>query len=276
MVGNVARLPRPLARRNAMAWLAAAWAIALAFAPDAASARVEVPATSYYVADPDHVLDTATRNLLEERLRELQTKTAAQVKILCIRSTEDEDLFEFTQRHFRAWELGRKKENDGVLIALAVKDRRVRVHTGYGMEGTLPDGWCGATCRDAATQFFKQGDYNGGIAYIAAAVASRIAEEKGVQLSPQTIAQPPNDTATARPVAGHRNADLIVVLLMIAFGLIWFYIVTRTVRRQGWGALFNNVGGGFDGGFSGGGSSGGGGSFGGGGSSGGGGGGASW
>jgi uncharacterized protein len=274
MAGNAPAAIRRVARRakstHCFAMLVFT-AMALLTAPQWAVAKQTVPQTRFYVADPDHILDDATRKTLEEQLKELEAKTTAQVKILCLRSTDEEDLFTFTQRHFRDWQLGTKEKKNGAIIALAVQEHKVRVHTGYGLEGTLPDIWCADICRQAATEFFKQGDYNGGIKKITAGVATRIADELDVKLS----GVPPVHFSTTAPTQPANDGATFI--MMLVFFIVVVYFVSRSKGQSNWwGFLFNTIASGYSGGFSGGGSSGGGGSFGGGGSSGGGGGGASW
>ena len=92
-----------------------------------------------YVVDTAGVIQTSDRRQLEGWLRELEQKTTAQVKVLTVQTTEGEDIFSFVQRHAEAWKLGQKGKDNGALIALALQERRVRIHTGYGLEGVLPD-----------------------------------------------------------------------------------------------------------------------------------------
>jgi uncharacterized protein len=169
------------------------------------------------------------------------------------------------------------------LIALAVQDHKVRVHTGYGLEPILPDSWCGSLSREAAATYFKGGRYSDGLVFMVKAVAFQVAAAHGV-------------TLTGIPEQVHHLAeqqDPSATILLIIFVLIFVFIMWRNYRNQRRDGNWRNWGGGpgmwmnqpwsggsswggsFGGGESGGGSFGGG-SFGGGGSTGGGGGGASW
>jgi uncharacterized protein len=225
-----------------------------------------------YVVDTAHVLGDDARQSLENLLGELDQATTAQVKLLTVPSLDGEDIFSFAQRHYTLWKLGRKDKNNGALIVLSVADRKVRIHTGYGLEGVLPDSWIGSLSREVAEEYFKQGKYSDGLYHLTAAVVNQIADDAGVK-----IAGAPN----VRHVAPqNQNGTSIAILLIFILIIVVFSLLRNRLGWNLWGPIIwsGNSGGfgGFGGGF--GGSSGGfgGGSFGGGGSSGGGGGGASW
>jgi uncharacterized protein len=239
---------------------------------------VDIHDTGKYVIDDAGVIDPATRQKMEELLAKLQRATTDQIKVLTVKSLEGEDIFNFSQRHYESWKLGTKAKNNGALIVFALADHKVRVHTGYGLEGALPDQWIGTLSRRIAGQYFRAGRYSEGLYQLTVAVVRKVADDRGVKLE-GLPAQP-----APRGVDGWQIFFFIIILLF----LIWLaYRNNRTTSRYArgprsvpwiistgnWGS-----GGSFGGGFGGGGGSfgGGGGSFGGGGSSGGGGGGASW
>ncbi len=229
------------------------------------------------MVDTAHVLDGPTRERLENLLAELNRATTDQVKLLTVPSLAGEDIFTFSQRQYQLWKLGTKEKKNGALIVFALADRKVRIHTGYGLEGALPDSWIGSLSRETAEQYFRQKKYSEGLYHLTAAVANKAADDAGVKLTgapnerhvaPQNNASPAQNTVT-----------VIFILLVIAF--VMYRAYRQSGSSSGWfggPGGFGGFGGGFGGGGFGGGSfgGGGGGSFGGGGSSGGGGGGASW
>ncbi|HEY1783890.1 MAG TPA: TPM domain-containing protein, partial [Pirellulales bacterium] len=166
------------------------------------------------------------------------------------------------------------------------KEHKVRIHTGRGLEGALPDSWCGTASRQVAKQYFSQGQYSQGVAQLVQAVAQRVAADAGVTLTgvPKPL-QLGNDS-------GNQGTMVFVVVFFIM--VIAMIVIGQMQRRQqsrwgrhasGWGqnnfpympgGIWGPGGFGSGGGSSGGWGSGGGGFGGGGGSSAGGGGGASW
>lgn len=249
---------------------------------------VTVAEPGTFVVDRAGVIDAPTQQRLENWLKELEQKTTAQVKVLTVKSLGDEDIFSFSQRHFVAWKLGQKGKDNGAMIVLSLEPHRVRIHTGYGLEGALPDSWCGTLSRDVAANFFKAGDYSAGLEKLTTAVVNKVADEYHV-----VIAGVPD--FRHQPAGGFSAGGLLCLLAFLVIGLpAFFSLVAYLARRRGrrtwsrgggspvfWGPAWYDMfsgggsswtsgsGGGFGGGF-------GGGSFGGGGGSGGGGGGASW
>jgi uncharacterized protein len=278
-----------------------ALAAALILAVSAAFVRAEVtvqdPGT--FVVDRAGIVSADVERKLEALLGELERKTTAQVKILTVSTTEGEDDFTFAQRHAEMWKLGRKGQDNGALIVVAVAERKVRIQVGYGLEPVLPDSWCGTVSREVFAPAFRAGDYSGGIYQGTLAVANRVAESANVTLTGGGGGAGP--ARGPRPILPQQLAGLFSGLLVILFVLAILRGRRRYRRRWGrglaegffWGMLMNDMmgrrrrwgsgggfGRGFGGGFSGrsfGGFGGfGGGSFGGGGRFGGGGGGASW
>jgi uncharacterized protein len=243
--------------------------------------RAAIPAYTGYVNDVAHVFSEARTAQLESFLDQLEKKTGAQFAILTVPTTEPEDPTQYKVRVFQQWGIGKKGEDNGLLLLVAMKERKIYFETGYGLEGTLPDGWQSRMVRELAVPRMREGDYEGGVTALVLATAQRIAAEKGVTL-----------TWDGRELryAGTRERLPTMVVLLVFFVVLFLVIVFSAIaarrggsapgtRRRGYrndwfGGGFG--GGGFGGG--GGGFGGGGGGFGGfgGGSSGGGGGGGGW
>jgi uncharacterized protein len=230
-----------------------------------------------FIVDEAHLLRPDTKQSLEDLLAKLMQATTDQVKLLTVPTLGSEDVFSFAQRHYDLWKLGDKKKSNGALIVVAVQEHKIRIHTGYGLEGALPDSWCGSLSREVAEKYFRAGNFNDGSNYLTVAVVNKVADDANVK-----IAGAPN----IRHVP--QNDSLFPLMFVIAFFVVAF-VVMYFQRRNNWlsgwgnfGGWYGGSGGGgwgggsFGGGWGGSGGGFGGGSFGGGGSSGGGGGGASW
>jgi uncharacterized protein len=119
----------------------------LAVLSGAAAAQVATPAVAPpqgLVTDRAGVIDASTRERLTRLLEELRQKTGAEIAVLTVDTTEPLDDFTYAMQVADAWKIGRKGEDTGALVLVAVRDRKVRVLTGYGLEGILPDGLVGA------------------------------------------------------------------------------------------------------------------------------------
>lgn len=148
--------------------------LALALLAPSASA-LEVPFLSGRVNDDARLLDSGTAARLEQTLKAHEAKTGQQVVVLTIPSLEGEVLEDFSLKVSRAWKLGRAGKNDGILLLIAKNDRKMRIETGYGLEGALPDALCGRIIRDEIVPRFRENDFSGGISSGVDAILAAIA-----------------------------------------------------------------------------------------------------
>ena len=256
--------------------LAAALLLASVLPARAQEGSVPVPAYAGPVTDDAGVIGDERQLQLEGFLNQLREKTGVQFAVLTVASTAPEDPSVFKTRVFKAWRLGDAQRDDGLLLLVAMEQREVRFETGYGLEGTLPDGWQSRMVREQVLPRFREGQPEEGITAAVRACAERIGTERGLVLewSDQQPRYRPRSPNRARERSWHDEVGLILLFLLLSW--IWDWLNTprgghrggRTDVGDGWGGGFGGWGGGFGGG--------GGGGDGGGGSSGGGGGGGGW
>ncbi len=137
--------------------------VALMCALTGVAAEVAVPALSARVTDLSGTLNSAQQAALEAKLSQFETSHGSQVAILLVPSTQPEAIEQYSIRVVEQWRLGRKKQDDGVLILLAMQERKVRIEVGYGLEGVIPDAIAKRIIAETMTPYFKQGDYAGGL-----------------------------------------------------------------------------------------------------------------
>jgi uncharacterized protein len=174
-------------------------------------------------------------------------------------------LEDFTIRTAEAWKAGNKAYDNGAVLFVFVKDRKLRIETGYGLEGALPDALARRILDDTVVPRFREGDWAGGLE---AGIDAILAATRGEY-------QPPPAKRRGTPTAALVTIAIFVLLffLLVAFGKTASgqTYSRRGARRGGrtWGGGSSWGGGGWSGGGGGGGGgfSGGGGSFGGGGAS---------
>jgi uncharacterized protein len=220
------------------------------------SALPAIPALTGRLVDAAAVVRPPERRAIESLSAELERKTGAQIAVLVVDSTAPYDIFDYGMRVAEAWKLGQKGRDNGLLLVVAVNDRKVRFFSGYGLEGVLPDGKLGAILDDEVTPRFRAGDYGGGIYAGVGAAAAAIAADAGVTLDGAPAPRP-----VRRPQGG--EPDLVLMLLYLAFFILPFVLMAMSGRRRGFGPIFYGggpFGGGFGrgGGFGGGGGGGGG------------------
>lgn len=122
-----------------------------------------VPALSGRVVDLAQVLTPVQITALNTQLAELEQRTGAQVAVLTVDSTLPEDIGDYTQRVADQWQLGRREIGDGVLIVLAVKDRRVRIAVAKALEGAIPDLEAKRVISQVMAPRFQGGNYATGL-----------------------------------------------------------------------------------------------------------------
>lgn len=129
----------------------------------AARAQQAVPALSAHVIDTTATLAAAQRDALEARLSEFEKTSGSQVVVLLVPSTQPEDIASYANRVANTWKIGRQAIGDGLLLIVAVQDRKLRIEVAKTLEGAIPDLAAKRIMDEAITPRFKQGDYAGGI-----------------------------------------------------------------------------------------------------------------
>lgn len=120
---------------------------------------------------------------MESVARELLKKTGASVVVVTLKDIEGNDPADYANRLYAAWGIGEKGKDKGVLIFLSLKERRVRIEVGYGLEGVLTDGMSGEILDKYVVPLLRKGDYGGGLFNALIAVSSIAAKDAGVSLT---------------------------------------------------------------------------------------------
>jgi len=181
-----------------------------------------LPRPSGAVNDFAGVISAAERESMESLAREVLQKTGTAVVVATVPTVGDRTADDYATRLYEAWGIGKRGEDKGVLILLALKERRVRIETGYGVEGILPDGVAGEILRLHVIPLLKQGDYGKGLANAVTAVSDVIARHAGVTLTGRPQMQP------ARPAGETPLSPFTLVLLAVVALLLLF---TETGRH---------------------------------------------
>jgi len=164
-----------------MKWLRhGAWLIVFA------SAGWAVDWTAYkpegFVSDFAKVIDPASRSQLEAYSATVQRATGVQLALVTIPSLEGEPIEDVANTIARAWGVGQKGKNEGVLLLLAIQDRKTRLEIGYGLEPILPDGLAGSVLREMRPALRQQA-YGEAMRAAASTLGTTIANAKHVALN---------------------------------------------------------------------------------------------
>ncbi len=207
-----------------------------------------------YVNDFAGVLDAQTKAQITALCAEIDQKAHAQIAVATIRSLDDIPIEDFANKLYARWGIGYKGEDRGVLILLALADRKYKVEVGYGLEPILPDGKVGGFGREVVPNL-REGDYNGALLHLTASIAQVIASDRGLTLDSRPHPQP-------RAHASHDQSDggfPLLIVLPIFFVLLFAGLraaAQASIRGRGrwgsgWGGWYLGGGGWGGGGFGG-------------------------
>ncbi len=237
----------------------------LAVAAAAPARALDVPEPRGPVTDLAGLLTPADVASIGNQLIAYREATGHQFAVLIIPSLEGEALEDFAIRlvESKAWALGDAKADNGLLLLVALNDRKMRIEVGYGLEGAIPDAVAHRVIDEIMRPAFREQHFAEGIA---TALGTLMKAAEGEQV----------DVRWERPSQRHRRSAPGLLINLVIFGFVFVLpLLFRGGRRRRGGGFFiggfgGGSGGGFGGGFGGGGGGwgGGGGGFGGGGASG--------
>jgi len=124
---------------------------------------LDVPKLRARVTDLAGVLTPEQVAGLEERLRQFEASDSTQIAVLVIPSLEGEALEDYSARVATAWRLGQKGRDNGALLFISMKERKIRIEVGYGLEPTLTDALSSRIIRNEIAPRFRDGDFPGGV-----------------------------------------------------------------------------------------------------------------
>ncbi|HZV67558.1 MAG TPA: TPM domain-containing protein, partial [Telluria sp.] len=204
---------------------------ALAGAQPAPGQFAAVPPLAGHVTDQAGMLDQQQRQRLEAVLADYEAKTGSQVAVLLVKSTEPEQIEQYSIRVTDAWKLGRKGVDDGVLLLVARDNpsslRRLRIEAGRGVQGVLTDAQSKRILQDVIAPHFRQNHYYEGLVAGVGAIATLLNQE-------QFPAAPQARQGHAQQAQG--GGMLLPLLLIGAFVLVSMFRPRRSrLSSGGWG-----------------------------------------
>jgi uncharacterized protein len=184
-----------------------------------------IPKPTGYVSDLANVIDTSDKEALESFCAKVDHDLGAQFAIVTIKTLGDEPAEDFTLELGRRWGVG-NKQNEGLLLLLAIQDHRQRIEVGRGLEPYITDGFSGSTMR-GMRPLLRQNNYAGALMQGVRALAGRIAEGKNIQFSEAPLIE-------QRPEPRDDNRGGGIPIGLIIFGAL-FVLVLILGRRGGGG-----------------------------------------
>jgi uncharacterized protein len=200
-----------------------------------------LPSPTDYVSDFAHVMSPGAIQQIDYVCGEVDHEAHAQIAVVTVNTLDGDDIQDYAVQLYQRWGLGAKdgtNQDRGVLIMVAVKDRKRFISTGYGLEGILPDGEVGQIGREMVPDL-RANDFDGAMKLAVGQISQIIAVDAGVKLAPL-------QGYTSGPQEVHIGLGQLVI-----FGIVALLIILFLARHGGSGLLGFLLGMFFGGGFGG-------------------------
>jgi uncharacterized protein len=221
--------------------------------------RPKFPEPVGYVNDFAGTVSPQAEGVMSAIAAEVKAKTGAEIAVAIVRSTGGMDIEEYATALFVEWGIGEEREDNGLLILVAMEDKDLWIKPGYGLEGAIPDAVAHEVYRDILRPGFRAGQYDRALVTATKALAEHIVAESG-----QTLAfadSVPDAYLLARETqTRYRHSPLSPFLpLLFLFFPVLFLVLRLASGRAGyrgrrggfWIGGFGGRSGGFGGGFGG-------------------------
>jgi uncharacterized protein len=166
----------------------------------------EKPST--LVNDYANVLSSEQKQALESKLVTFNDSSSTQIAIAILKSVGDYDINEYAVELGRKWGVGQNGKNNGIMIVVAVGDRKISIQTGYGLEGALPDIYAKRIIDNDIKPNFKAGNYYAGL------------DEGTTSIIKYTRGEYKNDNPKASSKKGGSGSIVIIIIIVIVIIII--------------------------------------------------------
>ncbi|WP_430795245.1 TPM domain-containing protein [Acinetobacter terrestris] len=189
-----------------------------------------LPTLNAPVVDQANLLTESQKQEISQRILALHEQGKAQIGVVIVPSTGQEDIFDFSMRVAEKWQLGSAKQDNGLLMAIAVNDHRIQILTGYGLEGVIPDIVASRIIRNQITPYFKQAQYAQGID------AGLVEIERILNMDPEVAQKAAEELKERQQQALHeqqaKEKTFSTALFILIAGIIGSFIVGKPLSAS--------------------------------------------
>jgi uncharacterized protein len=204
------------------------------------------------VNDFANVIPRSDEDRIESVASELYTKTGVPVVLVTMADIGGAEYNDYANRLYEAWAIGKKGEDKGVLIFVTVKERKMRIEVGYGLEGVIPDGLAGEIRDRYMVPYLRKERYGEGLLNGTYAIAAVIARDAGVKLTGAGPVKSPRKRRSGLSIFPFIFIFLILMFASRRRGGSWLFFLPILLGRGGsYGFRYGSGFGGFSGGFGG-------------------------
>ena len=185
----------------------------------------DIPGYSGYVNDYAKVITEKDKTSMDKVAKEVEDKTGAQIAVLTVNTMAPyTSIDDFSMAVAEKWKVGEKGKDTGIIIVLAMEERKVRIEVGYGLEGIFNDAKVGRILDNNIIPYFRGGDFSAGLRRGMFKIADTIGTEMNVELDEQ--AKMGDNTFTE---------TLCLVIFFIIFASIFVLMLRRmnNAKRTG-------------------------------------------
>ena len=208
-----------------------------------------------HINDFAGILSSETKDSLNDLCTNVEVRTGVALVLATFNSLEGEEIDDITNKLYETWGMGQKGKDEGVLVLLAMNERKIRIETGYGSEGYITDLMASRIRQSATDEYLSKNKWDPGITSIFHSLAQLVAKEKGIPFE-EFVSQEHYIPLTRTT---HHQRSTNPLRFLFIFIVIIFLLGTRTGRSMlPWILLFSMGGrrsgfggGGFGGGFGG-------------------------
>jgi uncharacterized protein len=200
----------------------------------------DVPYLTGRVVDNAELLAADAQDRIGSLLKEHEARTGNQVAVLTVSALEGDSIEEFSLKVFNTWKLGQKSKDNGVLLVVVPRERKMRIEVGYGLEGTLTDVAASRIIRNVMAPSFKAGDFNAGVEK---GVTAIIAQLEGREAPAAAEGPPGHQASTDSGLSAFPEPDLPLTERILfgafIFGIIGLFTVLGVLTPgMGWFLYF--------------------------------------
>jgi uncharacterized protein len=181
-----------------------------------------------FVSNPDGILKQETVDQLNVMIDSLRSQTGAEVAVVVLNSIGQADYFSFATDLFKLWGIGKEKQDNGLLVLFVLDQKKVKIETGYGLEGVLPDAICARIRTQTMNPEFKKGDYDAGLL-------------AGVQRINSIIRKEPIQEEVVAPIPWNQILPLAGAVYIILIILSWIWMSNSIQKVKTNSKLPNNI-----------------------------------
>lgn len=190
---------------------------------------ITYPTLNGYLTDNANIITPEYREKITNLADKINKETTVEIAVLTIQSLEGDSPDNYALQTFRQNGVGKKDNNNGLLILVAKNDRKYKFEVGYGLEGTIPDAMKVPIGDKIITPNFKNGDYGKGI-YESMLVIEGLATNNTEVLSKYGLI---NSNINSGSGGGDGSGIFIIIIVIIGiFGIIFIFAMRDNINKS--------------------------------------------